>query len=675
LFVLHKEQFGTRWNASLSIAGSLLVLLACAGAGLGAQWPPDWKHLQSVQIDRSGLVKLSVPLETLDTARPGLEDLRLYDDTGRELPFLLERPVQTSAVVHVVKSFRVTLGPDSTTAIIESGLAQPIEGLTLETPAREFLKAASLEASRDGQQWQSLTQGEPLFQQPDGASKLDLAFRPARWSHLRLTLDDRRSAPIALLGARLRAAEREPAPAEPLEVKLVERDESPGQTRLTLQTAGANVTLAGLEIETAEPLFTRSVTLAFRTYAENEVREATLIRDTIYRVALEGRPAAADLNFAVDVRAPTRELILTIHNGDSPPLPVSGVRAQRRPVYVSWLAGAAGTYHLLSGNPQCGAPRYDLASLPKDVSGTLVTPRSPAPLLPNPSLRPAEPLPELDEPGSAIDTAKWQYRKRVQLAKPGVQQTELDLETLARTRSSFADLRLVRDAKQLPYLLERPSITRTFAPTVARTDDPNHPSVSRWLIRLPRAALPINRLTCESEAPFFKRDATLTEQVRDERGNPFTTPRAQASWVRHLGEKQEKLTLQLSSPPSTDQLTLEIDNGDNPPLELNNFQAHYPATRLLFKATAEAETFLYYGNREANAPRYDIDLVARQLLAAEKSKATLGPEQVLKRPSWSEGLQASGTGNWIFWIVLGGVVVGLLVVIARLLPKGTSPTG
>ncbi|MBI2925347.1 MAG: DUF3999 family protein [Verrucomicrobia bacterium] len=639
---------------------------------LSAPFPADWRNVQSVQIDRTGLVKLSVPLETLDAARPGLEDLRLYDDSGRELPFLLQRPVQSQAVVHAPKSFHVTLNAASTVAVIETGLNQPIEGLTLDTPARDFLKAASLEASTDGQQWQTLAQGEPIFHQPEGASKLHIAFKPGTWHSLRLTLDDRRAPPIPLTGARLHAAEREPAPAEALDVRIVERDEGPGQTRFTLQAAGANVTLAGLELETTEPLFTRTVTLAHRTYVENEVRETVLARDTIYRVAVEGQPAASHLAFAVDVPVPTRELILTIQNGDSPPLPLTAVRARRRPVYLSWLANQAGTVHLLSRNAQCAAPQYDRAALPKNVAGTLVTPRAPALLSLNPAYRVTEALPELAELGSAIDLAKWKYRKRLQLTKTGVQQVELDLEALARTGSSFADLRLVRAGQQLPYLLERTSFSRSLAPTVEKSADPKRPTVSRWRLRLPHAALPITQLTCDADAPFFKREASLTEQVKDDRGTPHAVSRGQASWVRNLGQKKERLTLHLSQPPTTDQLVLEIDNGDNPPLELKDFQAYYPATRLLFKVSPDADAFLYYGNKEASFPRYDIDLVARQLLAAEKSKAALGAEEVLKKTAWGETLQPTGAAGWIFWIVLGGVVVALLILIARLLPKSQA---
>ncbi len=369
---------------------------------------------------------------------------------------------------------------------------------------------------------------------------------------------------------------------------------------------------------------------------------------------------------------PTRELILTIQNGDSPPLPVNTIRATRRPLYLTFQATAPGVFHLLSGNPRCAAPRYDLSALPANLAATRVVPTEIGPLGTNADYRAAEPLPELTETGTAIDLKDWGVRKRIELAGPGVQQLELDLEALAQCQAGYADLRIARDGRQLPYLLERTSITRLFAPVVTPTNDTKRPTVSLWTIRLPYRALPITELTLETDAPFFQREVRLLEAVPDERGNLYTVTRAGTTWVRNLEAKKEKLVLRLSAPPATDTLRLEIENGDNPPLTLKNVQAAYRATRLIFKATPGAPVHLYYGNRKASAPRYDIDLVARPLLSAEKSKATLAAAELLKKPGWMESEAMQGGTKWFFWIVLGAMVVVLVAVMTRLLPKPSA---
>jgi hypothetical protein len=127
----------------------------------------------------------------------------------------------------------------------------------------------------------------------------------------------------------------------------------------------------------------------------------------------------------------------------------------------------------------------------------------------------------------------------------------------------------------------------------------------------------------------------------------------------------------LDSSPQSDTLFLETHNGDNPPIQLDKFQLFYPSTRVLFKAKAEDQIFLYYGNPRAAAPRYDLNLVAGQLLAADKAAASLSGEQQLKKSTWTE--TPPGKGGPLFWGILAIVVVVLLIIIARLLPKTPPP--
>jgi hypothetical protein len=655
-----------------NVLSVFVLVLLLAGSVSAGPFPPEWKNIQSVEVDRGGMVKMSVPLETIAAARPGLEDLRLFDDQGREVPFLLQRPVQLPKSVRAPAHLDLAMEPEKTIVTLETRMALPLAGVELQSPARNFMKAALLEGSMDGKVWETIAQHQPVFSLSDGASNLHLSFPPETWTFLRVTLNDHSSPPIPLTGALLHAASPEPAPSEPLDCKIVSREEGPDQSRLVLEVAGSQVTLAGLQIESLERLFTRPVSLTYRHYGDNEIQETVLTRDTIYRIALEGQPATSKVEIGEDIFLPARELILTIHNGDSPPLPVSSILARRRPVLVSWLAAAPGPFHLLSGNPLCPAPRYDLAALPKPVEAELIAAVVSGPLVPNPSHRPQEPVAELQGSGSPVDLREWKYRKRVHLKQPGVHRLELDPETLSQANPGLQDLRLIREGKQWPYLLDRSSVLRTSSPEVQQSDDPQRPSVSRWVLKLPHGRLPLRQLSCETDAPFFKRPAVLIEQIQDERGNPRTIPLAHATWVRTPGQKSLPMVLDIPQPPKGDNLVLEIENGDNLPLKLDRFQFRYPATRLLFKASQEAETFLYYGNHKAISPQYDVVLIADRLMAAEKTEATLSSAESLRKPSWQDSLPFRGSPGWLFWIVLGSVVVVLLLIIRRLLPKSET---
>ena len=235
-------------------------------------------------------MKLSLPVETLDAARPALEDLRVYDDGGKEMPYLIERPMPAPGIVRNAKSFRVSLNAGATVLTVETGLAQPLDGVTLESPANRFIKSVQIETSADGNRWEMLARGKAIFRQPNGASQLYLDLPAGASPWLRLTVDDRRSEPIPFTGARVHAAASLPVPGEPLPVTIAGREETPGETRLTLSLGAGNLSLATVHLETPEPLFMREVTASAPQVSEDSIREQTLARGLIYRVAVEGQP-------------------------------------------------------------------------------------------------------------------------------------------------------------------------------------------------------------------------------------------------------------------------------------------------------------------------------------------------------------------------------------------------
>lgn len=117
---------------------------------------------------------------------------------------------------------------------------------------------------------------------------------------------------------------------------------------------------------------------------------------------------------------------------------------------------------------------------------------------------------------------------------------------------------------------------------------------------------------------------------------------------------------------------METENGNNPAIELRDFRFLCPVTRMVFKTARDAEQplSLYYGNRQAITPRYDLNLISAQLLRAEKSRATAGSEEPIKATRSTHDAEATEPGSILFWCVLAGVVAVLLVIVSRLLPKG-----
>jgi hypothetical protein len=652
---------------------SLMAALCTPWATSNAATFSEWQFRQSFEISNTGLIKISLPLETLDAARPDLADLRFADSAENEMPYVIERPARPAPPIRSARSFQAQLLPDSTLITLETGTTQSVSGITLVTPATDFIKAVLVAGSTDGNAWQDLASGIPIFHQPNGASQLRVEFPRGVWPFLRLTIDDRGSRPVPFTGATLQTVFTEIiAPTESVPVQITARSENPGQTRLELNFGAAHLRLASLEFESPDPFFQRQITLAAREVADNSVIERPLATGTIYRLATAGQPASERLRLDLDAPTPSRELVLRIENGDSPPLRITNILAQRWPTYAVFYANKPGLGQLYSGNRLCPAPRYDLAGQGLVLKNLPLAPNIPGRLADNPAYRIPETLPQVSDTGTPIDISSWRFRKRLNIERPGVQQLDLDLEVLAHAQPAFADLRLVRNGRQLPFIIDRSATSRSLIPISAPANDPLKRAISRWSLKLPLPNLPLTRLTCTSPSPLFQRMATLYEETFDDRGGKYRRDLGSESWIQSPDRARKDFTLTLRAPPQTDTLFLEIQNEDNPPIELSGFEFAWPVTRVIFKTTETEGNFLYYGNLSAEAPHYDLSLVAGQLLRADKTTPTLGAEEPWKKASWAER-QPPGNSSWLLWAVLGIVVIALLAVIARLMPKQTPP--
>jgi hypothetical protein len=88
------------------------LLLAQAAAG-------DWRTTQDLAVPRAGPVAVALPIETLDAAQPDLEDLRLRDPAGVDVPWTMERPPRPAPGPRPPGQFQAFLREGSTEVVID----------------------------------------------------------------------------------------------------------------------------------------------------------------------------------------------------------------------------------------------------------------------------------------------------------------------------------------------------------------------------------------------------------------------------------------------------------------------------------------------------------------------------------------------------------------------------
>lgn len=504
-----------------------------------------------------------------------------------------------------------------------------------------------------------------MFRQSDGSERLAIRVAPGRYPYLRITVGDARERPIPLTSVTTCQTPPEPPEAEVVTVALDAVSTGAAATRLLLNLPARHLQLRSIAIDPDDPVFSREITVAVRMTAAGEAREQVIARGRIHRVSLAGAARSEVLSIPLPGQSlDGRTLVVTIENGDSPPLSV------RQPIRVTFemprlrfSARPGERYALAVGNRSAKQPRYDLAALPALGELPVAAKATAGPLERNPVYRAEEAAKGAPAEGAAIDLAHWRRRRGVICQGGGVQALEVPPEVLARS-PALGDLRLVAGGRQIPYILERGSLARRLDVTPESLPPERGGRLSRWRLRLPHAGLPLEELRCTVGDQMFRREASVYEELPPERGGRSAV--GAATWERRGQEGNTSFSVGLGQRVTRGTLVIELDDGDNAPLAVKACSVGWHASRLLFKAPAAEAVTLLYDNPDAVAPRYDLALQADELLAADAASAALTPDDGREQ---RDGVSLpEGWERWAFWGALTLVVTVLIGVIAKLLP-------
>jgi len=665
------------------VAGLLLGLLVAAGAAdapfrferavIPGGPGPNRLAVDVPLIAGAGRLRYdAIPRTSGETQvwRGGLEDLRLFDRSGREVPYLLVAPGtpterwETASLLPVAAT-KAASG-------FEAELKAPfrISRLRLEGLPAPFLKRFRLEGSGDRARWALLVSEGTFFDLPDERLRqIEISFPSGEFRYLRVTWDDRMSARLPLpRKVTVRRDDREaPLPPRMAPVSFLRVASEPGKSRFRLNLGAPHLPVLALQLVVAPGPLLREAKVTEARLEGGEVLPHPLGRSVLRQTTRQGM-TASDLRIPID-SPEGPDLDLVVDDGDNPPLDLKDLEAVLAPLPTIWFEAATADLLVARfGNARLSSPRYDLEALRelaaqpaaearwgevREVSGA-----APA--------APASPLPEF---GAAIETGAFYFRREILSVRPGLDAVPLDAAVLAH--GSLASLRIADErGRQVPYLLEkRDGPLSLDLPAPERMPRvPAVPHVSAYRVLLPFAGLPPSRLVLTTTARVFERPVSVSvrreESVRaDERVETVL----QAVW-RHTDPETPASPIVLDLPVlGASAVTLNIDEGDNSPLPISALRLLLPSYRLRFYATTTTGRTLLYGEPSLPAPRYDLSLLASRLVGVSASEVSLGPESMVARPG------KGGTDRRIFWGVLVAAVVILLALLTRLLRSDAGP--
>ena len=677
-------------KSRIRCAAAAVALLAVTTSAQQPQPAPSFRFERPIVTAGAGPRRLAIDVPLLVGASPfrfarpsdALRDLRLYDSAGAEVGYLLvgdppTEPVYTSAVM-------LPIAPVDTRELRTSGFEadlgelSPIDRVRIDGIDAPFLKRLKLEASGDRQRWTLLAAEATLFDLP--AEKLvqtELRFPPGSYRYLRVVWDDTHSARIPRMPSL--AAGRVPAgaPTPPLVAPLVfERSPSePGRSRFRVRLPAANLPIAALDLDVGGDRLLREAAVFQSQLSGDQLTPARLGQATLRRVVRDGLAASA---LRVPISVPSDSQIdLVVDDGDNPPLDLRGLSAVF--AELPWIyfeaqgAGLTARY----GNATLAPPRYDLEAARGQLRIQAVADAhwgEPRPRASDDTTA-APPLPTV---GASLDPGLFKYTRTIPAGRAGLVALELDAGVLAHSAGAaqgFSDLRVVDAAdRQIPYIVEQASGPLSLDVTIEKAATPPAallpPKSGRSIYRInyPVAGLPGATLVLTTTARVFDRSVRLVEESaadNQRRRDASIETLAQERWVR---ADQDRPAAPLSlkvRPLHGRELFVVVDEGDNAPLPIPTARLLLPAYRIRFFRDGTSRLRLTYGRSELDRPKYDLALLAPQVLATPAADVLLDAEQATAGGT----TVAAVVSPRLFWGALAIAVIVLLGLIARLLRK------
>jgi hypothetical protein len=175
-------------------------------------------------------------------------------------------------------------------------------------------------------------------------------------------------------------------------------------------------------------------------------------------------------------------------------------------------------------------------------------------------------------------------------------------------------------AGQVPAAHPPPPLTTPL--TVERRA--SEPGRSRFRIRLPAGRLPVVALDLDVGGGHVLRDArVLQAQLSGTQLTPVILGRTTLRRVVRGDVAASALRLPMA-PPTEAQLDLEVDDGDNPPLDLRGVTAVFAELPWIYFEAPATTLTARYGNSTLAAPRYDLEAMRDQIHIEAVADASWG---------------------------------------------------
>jgi hypothetical protein len=339
------------------------------------------------QPAQNGLHAILLTPEIRMRSQKDLEDLRLRDSAGKDVPYVIiqsERQYDSVDFVTWPLLERQIAGKANTTLIF-SPTEKGINSVWLELSNHGLSKQCSVSGSDDRKQWFGILTScalPPAYDVSRAVVYCPIYLPEVSYRYYKIVINDSVSEPLNI--HRLGYFRRSGTSAKMVPVNSsfsIEQDQAGKRTLL-------HVNLQGLQHVNSLELTVSSPNLYERTATITVSRTKTVRRrtETQKETWFTFRLSSARSGYVDIPPLYEKEFTIEIENKDSPPLTIAGFTCAQLPLHLVADLHRGARYTLFTGNPQLRKPEYDLASfvntsplrLPALAAGALTAVKSAA---------------------------------------------------------------------------------------------------------------------------------------------------------------------------------------------------------------------------------------------------------------------------------------------------------
>jgi Protein of unknown function (DUF3999) len=349
------------------------VLLATFAVLADTSLPAAWKHWhysRAIELPPGAapgvgqFADVVAPPDLYTHTDTGLADLRVIDDRGTEVPYVISQRVRSfrsSTLPSTLRENSFSAGA-FTQLVLDAGAHAPFHNtVRIETGETDFIEWVQVEASDDGHVWRMVEERAPIFRfrknAHEGTQLVHYSENNAQYLRVRILDGDKK---FSVSGAQILLETTEPAECVPLEMAMVaDAKQTAGRSVWSAELGAAMplVTEVRFEVD-APPEFIRSVEISSSIDGKDwdSLQPAEIYR---YR---RGDAQQEQLAVAVNTsRGRSSHFRVEIVNGNDAPLAVAAPKLYITPQHIAFEQRPGRSYRLIYGEERAEGAEYDLA--------------------------------------------------------------------------------------------------------------------------------------------------------------------------------------------------------------------------------------------------------------------------------------------------------------------------